>query len=77
MNKTYKKSCEGKRQYSNRDHAQKEIERGIKQSPSMRDLWVYECPHCKKWHMGHPPGFEKRRKALLEMLGMDYEPFEI
>lgn len=54
------RSCTIKTKYENRNKA---IKKAQKSNSYYGDqLEVYSCSFCGKWHIGHPIGFDKRKK---------------
>lgn len=46
--------------------------RKFKFKDAIGDYHVYECPSCKKWHIGHRPGLSKIKvKRSKEIMAKD------
>ena len=53
--------CESKNRYPD-----EYVARGVGQEMSMRkkiDLYVYQCPHCRGWHLTKHPQSDRRRSV--------------
>ncbi len=54
--------CAGKSQFEKRHEAVAVLLATVyKTGANRRQLQVYKCRHCRKFHFGHKPGTRKRR----------------
>jgi hypothetical protein len=62
MGRTKGRSCAGKRAHSRREFAERQL-RGLVDERAARDLEVYLCGFCGRWHVGHRRPSGRRRAS--------------
>lgn len=60
-------SCTGKVGHASRDNALIAARKTVRGSVVGDWMHAYRCPHCGKWHIGHPRN-QRRRKRRAEFL---------
>lgn len=69
MNRTAHRSCHGKVRHRSERDARKALAGTIRETGDCA-LVYYACPHCRGWHVGHPPKAEQKRLRFTRLLSL-------
>lgn len=57
------RTCSAKRRYDDKGAAIRAIEQLAMMNKDTTNMSAYRCRVCKQWHIGHLPGFVRRKIA--------------